>query len=135
MSTTVQPFLNRILVGDVRQRLAELPDASVDCVITSPPYWNLRDYGQEGQIGAEANVEAWAAEIATICSDLGRVLTPTGALWLNLGDSYSRHPLDGAKKKSLLLGPQRVAIRLTRARWLLRNVVVWSKKNPMSLSG
>src|SRR4051794_27993276 len=55
---------NQILVGDVRTRLAELPDAAVDCVITSPPYWALRDYGHGGQIGAEANVEAWAAEIA-----------------------------------------------------------------------
>jgi DNA modification methylase len=134
MSPATHLPLNQILVGDVRGRLAELPDASIDCMITSPPYWNLRDYGHKGQIGAEANVEAWAEEIAAICNDLGRVLTPTGSLWLNLGDSYARHPNDGASKKSLLLGPQRVALRLTRAGWLLRNIVVWAKRNPMPSS-
>jgi DNA modification methylase len=121
---------NRILIGDVRTRLAGLPDASVDCVITSPPYWNLRDYGHQDQIGAEATVDEWAAEIAAVCKELARVLTPTGALWLNLGDGYSRESREGAQKKSLLLAPQRVALRLTRSGWLLRNVVVWSKPNP-----
>ncbi|MEU0885852.1 site-specific DNA-methyltransferase [Lentzea sp. NPDC005914] len=125
---------NQIIVGDVRTRLAELPDAAVDSVITSPPYWALRDYGHEDQIGSEANVETWATEIADICIELGRVLKPTGALWLNLGDSYARHPNDGARKKCLLLGPQRVALRLTRAGWLLRNQVVWAKKNPLPSS-
>jgi site-specific DNA-methyltransferase (adenine-specific) len=125
---------NEILIGDVRTRLAELPDAAVDCVITSPPYWALRDYGHDGQIGAEADVEAWAAEIAAVCDELKRVLTPTGALWLNLGDSYSRHPKNGANRKSLLLGPQRVAMRLLRSGWLLRNQVVWAKTNPMPSS-
>lgn len=125
---------NQILIGDVRERLAELPDAAVDCVITSPPYWALRDYGNDGQMGAEADVDAWADEIASVCGELRRVLTPTGALWLNLGDSYSRHPQDGAPRKSLLLGPERVALRLVQAGWLLRNVVVWAKKNPMPSS-
>ena len=125
---------NDILIGDVRARLAELPDSAVDCVITSPPYWALRDYGHSSQIGAEADVEAWAAEIAGVCDELRRVLTPTGALWLNLGDSYSRHPDNGTKRKSLLLGPHRVALRLIRSGWLLRNVVVWAKTNPMPSS-
>ena len=105
--------LNRILIGDVRERLHELPDASVDCIITSPPYFALRNYGHDDQLGAEPNVDAWAARIAAVCNDLARVLTPTGALWLNLGDGYSRHPREGTSKKSLLLGPQRVALRLT----------------------
>ncbi len=134
-STTVSTLpLNQILVGDVRKRLAELPDASVDCVITSPPYWALRDYGHAGQVGAEANVDGWAEEIANICDEMARVLTPTGSLWLNLGDSYARHPHDGSKKKSLLLAPQRVALRMTQAGWLLRNQIVWAKKNPMPSS-
>jgi DNA modification methylase len=126
--------LNRVLIGDVRERLRELPEQSVDCVITSPPYFALRDYGHAEQIGAEVNVEAWAAEIAAVCNQLARVLTPTGALWLNLGDGYSRHAKEGAEKKSLLLGPQRVALRLTRSGWLLRNQVVWAKRNPMPAS-
>lgn len=120
----------RILVGDLRERLAELPDASVDAVITSPPYFGLRDYGHNDQIGAEPTVDDWAAQIAGTCDDLARVLTPTGSLWLNLGDGYSRHPSEGSPKKSLLLGPSRVALRLIRSGWLLRNVVVWSKPNP-----
>jgi site-specific DNA-methyltransferase (adenine-specific) len=128
------PPMRSILVGDARDRLAELPDASVDCVVTSPPYWGLRDYNHERQLGAEADVDAWADAIAEICAQLARVLTPTGALWLNLGDSYARRPLDGAAKKSLLLAPQRVALRLTRAGWLLRNQVIWAKKNPMPSS-
>jgi DNA modification methylase len=122
------------LIGDVRERLAELPDGYVDCVITSPPYWALRDYGHTGQIGAEANVEAWADQIASVCDELRRVLTPTGALWLNLGDSYSRHAHDGAARKSLLLGPSRVALRLTQSGWLLRNSIVWAKTNAMPSS-
>jgi site-specific DNA-methyltransferase (adenine-specific) len=131
--TTTLP-LGQILVGDIRTRLAVLPDAAVDTIITSPPYWALRNYGHSDQIGAEANVDAWADEIAAICQEFWRVLTPTGSLWLNLGDSYARHPNDGAKKKGLLLGPQRVALKLTRAGWLLRNQVVWAKRNPMPSS-
>lgn len=126
--------LNQILIGDVRARLGELPDASVNCIITSPPYFAMRDYGHAEQIGAEAHVEDWAEDIAAACSELWRVLTPNGSLWLNLGDGYSRHPREGAAKKSLLLGPQRVALRLTRSGWLLRNQVVWAKKNPMPSS-
>lgn len=130
MTLSEDQFVRRILIGDVRQRLAELPDASVDCVITSPPYWALRDYGHPGQIGAEPTVDAWADTIAAVCAELARVLTPTGALWLNLGDGFSRHEREGAAKKSLLLGPQRVALRLTASGWLLRNHVVWAKPNP-----
>lgn len=126
--------LNQILIGDAREQLAELPDESVDCVITSPPYFAMRDYGHVEQLGAEAHVEAWAANIAAVCAELCRVLKPGGALWLNLGDGYARHPKEGAPKKSLLLGPQRVALRLTRAGWLLRNQVVWAKRNPMPSS-
>ena len=126
--------LGRILVGDARQQLAELPDSSVDCVITSPPYFAMRDYGMGEQIGAESHVDAWAEDIAAVCAELRRVLVPGGSLWLNVGDGYARHAGEGAQKKSLLLGPQRVALRLTRAGWLLRNQVVWSKRNPMPSS-
>lgn len=134
MTTTNNLPLGRVIIGDARERLAELPSASVDCVITSPPYWALRDYGHDDQIGAEADVEAWADQIAAVCQELTRVLVPTGSLWLNLGDGYSRHPKEGAAKKSLLLGPQRVALRLTRSGWLLRNQIVWAKRNPMPAS-
>jgi DNA modification methylase len=66
---------------------------------------------------------------------LARVLTPTGSLWLNLGDGYSRHQREGVAKKGLLLGPERVAAKLTRDGWLLRNKVIWAKANPMPFSG
>lgn len=134
MSSIPNLPLNRILVGDARARLTELPDAAVDSIITSPPYWALRDYGHDGQLGAEATVDAWADEIAALAVEFARVLTPTGSLWLNLGDSYARTPNDGAAKKSLLLAPQRVALRLTRSGWLLRNQVIWAKTNPMPSS-
>ncbi|MBP2322678.1 DNA modification methylase [Kibdelosporangium banguiense] len=126
--------LGEVLVGDVRDRLDELPNAAVDCVISSPPYWAQRDYSHSGQIGAEATADAWATQIAEICTKLARVLTPTGSLWLNLGDSYSRHPREGTNKKSLLLGPQRLALRMARSGWLLRNQIVWAKTNPMPSS-
>lgn len=134
MSATSDPFLNHILVGDVRQRLADLPDACVDCVITSPPYWALRDYGHPDQIGAESTVDDWARELAAMCDQLVRVLTPTGSLWINVGDSYSRHPSEGAARKSLLMGPARLAFQLTRSGWLLRNQIIWAKTNPMPTS-
>ena len=125
---------NQILVGDVRTRLAELPDDSVHTVISSPPYYQLRDYGHTDQLGAESTVDEWARGIADVGAELARVLRPDGALWLNLGDGYSRHVREGAEKKSLLLGPERVAIELTKAGWLLRNAVVWAKPNPMPSS-
>ena len=126
--------LGQILIGDVRQRLSELPDASVDCIITSPPYWALRDYGHADQLGAESSVDGWVNAIVELCDQLARVLTPTGSLWLNLGDSFARRPQDGAPKKSLLLGPSRVALGLLEHGWLLRNQVIWHKPNAMPSS-
>lgn len=125
---------NTILIGDVRKRLADLPGSSVNCIITSPPYFALRDYGHSGQLGAEPTVDDWAAAILDVANSLARVLRPDGALWLNLGDGYSRHAREGATRKSLLLGPERVALRLTQTGWLLRNVVAWAKRNPMPSS-
>jgi len=82
---------NTVLVGDVRDRLAELPDASIDTVITSPPYVAVRNYGVSGQIGAEPDTEAWVRDLREVGQELARVLKPSGSWWLNLGDSYSRH--------------------------------------------
>lgn len=135
MSRGIDVPLGSILIGDVRDQLKELPDAAVDTIITSPPYWALRDYGHNHQIGAEITVEAWAEQIAGVAAELSRVLTPTGSLWLNLGDGYSRHVREGVAKKGLLLGPERVAAKLTHDGWLLRNKVIWSKANPMPFSG
>ncbi|MCA1605093.1 MAG: site-specific DNA-methyltransferase, partial [Acidobacteria bacterium] len=103
---------NRILIGDVRERLLELPDASVDCVLTSPPYFGLRDYGHPSQLGLESNVQAWVEDLRIVNRELIRILKPTGSLWLNVADSYSAHSREGASPKSLLLGPQRLVLAL-----------------------
>jgi DNA modification methylase len=79
----------RILVGDVRTRLAALEDGSVRCVVTSPPYWGLRDYGRDGQIGLEQTPEEFVGELVAVFREVRRVLADDGTLWLNLGDSYA----------------------------------------------
>ena len=78
----------KILVGDVRSRLAEISDKSVQCVVTSPPYWGLRDYGNDGQIGLEQTPQEYVAEMVSVFREVWRVLADDGVLWLNLGDSY-----------------------------------------------
>ena len=125
---------NTILAGDVLDRLSELPDASIDCVITSPPYYQLRDYGVSGQLGLEATVEDWVTNLRAVCRELGRVLKPTGSLWLNLGDSFSRHARYGAPPKGLLLAPERLLVALAADGWIVRNKVIWAKTNPMPTS-
>lgn len=132
--TTAELPRNQLLVGDARQRLRQLPKASIDCVITSPPYFRLRDYAVPGQLGLEAHVDDWVAGLRAVAADIERVLTPTGSLWLNLGDSYAAHRREGAAPKSLLLGPERLALALVADGWLLRNKLIWHKTNPMPTS-
>jgi DNA modification methylase len=124
----------QVLVGDARELLPTLPGASVDCVITSPPYFRLRNYGERNQIGLEPNVDGWVNELRDVLRELARVLKPTGSLWLNLGDTYSHHDRDGAEPKSLLLGPERLALAMTEEGWVVRNKVIWVKTNPMPTS-
>jgi site-specific DNA-methyltransferase (adenine-specific) len=124
-------YRNTVLVGDALAQLRTLPDGVIDCVVTSPPYFGLRDYGVVGQLGQEAEVDAWANGIRDVCRELFRVLAPHGSLWLNLGDAFSNHVRFGARPKSLLLGPERVARLLVDDGWLLRNKVVWAKSNPL----
>ncbi len=122
---------NRIIEGDVREQLANLPTASVDCVITSPPYFRLRNYGEQRQIGLEPHVDGWVDELRAVFSELARVLTPYGSVWLNLGDSYSRNARSGAAAKSLLLAPERLLLALSQDGWIIRNKVIWAKTNPI----
>lgn len=122
---------NRILLGDVRERLADVADGSIDCVITSPPYFQMRQYGHPAQLGLEPTIDAWVANLREMLRDLGRVLKPSGSVWLNLGDSYSRHTRSGAPAKSLLLGPERLSLKLLEDGWIVRNKVVWAKTNPL----
>jgi site-specific DNA-methyltransferase (adenine-specific) len=125
---------NTILTGDAATVLAELPEASVDCVVTSPPYYQLRDYGMAGQLGLEPTVDEWARGLVAVARQVARVLKPWGAFWLNLGDSFSRHARYGASPKGLLLAPERLVLSLARDGWLVRNKVIWAKTNPMPSS-
>ncbi len=118
---------NEILLGDAAMRLKELPDASIDCVITSPPYYRLRDYGVNRQIGAEPGVTGWVEALRAVFRELVRVLKPTGSVWLNLGDTYSGKVAEGAPAYSLLLGPERLLFALAQDGWIVRNKVIWDK--------
>ncbi|MDQ1744012.1 MAG: hypothetical protein QOE23_2351 [Pseudonocardiales bacterium] len=128
------PPRNRVLAGDARTQLRRLPAASVDLVVTSPPYFRLRDYQIDGQLGLEAHVDQWVSGLQAVAGEVARVLVPTGSFWLNLADTYSTHPRQGASRKSLLLGPERLALALLADGWRLRNKVVWQKANPMPSS-
>ena len=125
---------NGVLVGDATEQLCRLPSASIDCVITSPPYFQLRNYGVAGQIGLEPTVEQWVHELRAVFDEVARVLKPSGSLWLNLGDSYSRGHSYGAAPKSLLLAPERLLLALAADGWIVRNKTIWAKSNPMPSS-
>jgi DNA modification methylase len=125
---------NTILPGDAVSILRKLPPSSVDTVVTSPPYFQLRDYGVRGQLGLEPTIHAWVADLRQVLREVARVLVPTGSLWLNLGDSFSRHPHYGAATKGLLLAPERLLLALAGDGWLVRNKVIWAKTNAMPSS-
>lgn len=116
--------MNGVLVGDALQVLRTLPDESVQCVVTSPPYWGgMRDYGVAGQLGVEATLNEYVSKLVDILNEVRRVLRSDGLLWLNLGDCFREGQLQGV--------PWRVAFSLQSADWLLRMDVVWNKPNPM----
>lgn len=126
--------VGEVLGGDVRHHLRRLPAASVDCVVTSPPYFRLRNYQHVDQFGLEATVSDWVSNLADVLDDLARVLTPAGSVWLNVGDSYSRHTSAGAPPKSLVLAPERLVVELGARGWIVRNKIIWAKTNPMPTS-
>lgn len=144
-----------LLVGDCRETLRTLPDQSVHCVVTSPPYFGLRDYGVDRQIGLEHSPAEFVAEMVAVFREVHRVLRDDGTLWLNLGDSYARNPAKGksgtpngrnlakqgysggagipwgTKEKDLIGIPWRVAFALQADGWYLRQDIIWHKPNPM----
>jgi DNA modification methylase len=125
---------NQILIGDALAHMTALPDSSVDCVVTSPPYYSLRNYDAKGQLGLEATIDEWVDNLAAISAQAARVLVPTGTFWLNVGDTYAVHPRQGAPRKNLLMAPERLALQLQRDGWIIRNKIVWTKPNPVPTS-
>ena len=145
-----------IMVGDCREALRTLPDQSVHCVVTSPPYFGLRDYGVDGQLGLEPTPAEFVAAMVEVFREVRRVLRDDGTLWLNLGDSYATdkkwggstggkaaaglHGLGGGGRnrtrvglpdKNLIGVPWRVAFALQEDGWYLRQDIIWHKTNPM----
>ena len=124
----------RIIVGDALTRLRSLPDESVHCCVTSPPYWGLRAYkGGDGMIGLEPTFDKHLENLVAVFREVRRVLRSDGTLWLNYGDAYANAetPGMGWRAKDLMLMPARVAIALQEDRWWLRSEVIWHKPNPM----
>jgi len=136
-------------VGDALDILTAMPDASVDCIVTSPPYWAKRDYGIGGQYGREDSPAGYVVTLRDVFAQIRRVLADDGTCWLNLGDSYSAgngtpHGIHayvgnglvgrqaaGLGTKNLLGLPWRVALALQEDGWIIRNAVVWHKPNAM----
>lgn len=151
---------DKIYIGDAIEVLKTLPDESVQCCVTSPPYYGLRDYGVVGQLGLEKTPEDYVSKMVEVFREVKRVLRNDGTLWLNIGDSYSGsfsnkysvtnknsmsahagHILggkekatgivDGLKAKDLIGIPWRLAFALQSDGWWLRQDIIWSKPNPM----
>jgi len=151
----------QIITGDALQSLQVMPDGSIDCCVTSPPYWGQRDYGQAEQMGMEDTPDAYVAGMVAVFREVRRILKPEGTLWLNLGDSYVSTPTGSAGKTQTLTGgkthrdeagkrrdktgfglpvknligiPWRVALALQADGWILRSDVIWQKPNAMPRS-
>jgi len=141
-----------ILQGDALHILSRLPKESIQCVVTSPPYWGLRDYCIEGQIGLEETLPQFINRLVTIFREIHRVLKSTGTVWLNIGDGYTsgnrgwrapdkKNPAramsvrpntpEGLKPKDLIGVPWRLALALQQDGWFLRSDIVWNKPNAM----
>ena len=146
--------INQIIQGDCLEVMKTLESESIDCVITSPPYWGLRDYGVDGQLGLEKTPEEYVENLVNVFREVKRVLKKEGTLWLNLGDSYASKGKEGGdidkdtgmdiergrgrlndhqiiKPKDLVGIPWRVAFALQADGWYLRQDIIWHKPNPM----
>ena len=148
--------LDCIICGDALAELKKLPDELVHCCVTSPPYWGLRDYGVDGQLGLEPTPEEYVDNLVAVFREVRRVLRDDGTLWLNLGDCYNgsggaggdynpgglkegqpKYPgrnIASLKPKDLVGIPWRVAFALQADGWWLRSDIIWHKPNPMPSS-
>jgi DNA modification methylase len=157
----IEKFTDRIIQGDSLEVLKTIPDETIDCVVTSPPYWSLRDYGVAGQIGLESSIEEYLDKLLAVFDEVKRVLKPQGTCWINFGDTYANKTKGGHRNKlqnniydsltkratfpklnteinippkSLCLIPVRFAVRLIERGWVLRNEIIWHKPNAMPTS-
>lgn len=126
--------LNKIYNGNVLEVLKSIPTESVDMCITSPPYWSLRDYGVEGQIGNENTYQEYLYKLNEIFKEVKRILKNSGSCWVNIGDVYSSSNKMGVKKQSLIGLPDRFKINMINEGWLCRNEIIWHKPNAMPSS-
>lgn len=148
----------KIINGDSLKILKTLDTESIDCIITSPPYWQLRDYNISGQIGLEENIEEYIEKLMLIMDELYRVLKKSGTFFLNIGDTYSNVNSKFSKRsnkkrgkenifkviprktniqrKSKMMIPERLCIKMIDQGWILRNEIIWHKPNvlPESLN-
>ena len=122
---------NEIYLGDCIQGMSSLPDKSVNTCITSPPYYGLRDYGCDGQIGLEETPESYVQKMVDVFREVKRVLRDDGTLWLNIGDSYNGSGGNHKKPKDLIGIPWMLAFALRTDGWYLRQDIIWHKPNPM----
>lgn len=143
---------SNVVTGDAYEVLRGLPDESANMVVTSPPYWSLRNYSIPGQIGLEDAPDEYIASLVRVFSEVRRVLTKDGSMWLNIGDSYTsggrtwrapdkKNPVramttrpptpEGLKPKELVGIPWRLAFALQASGWYLRSDVIWRKPNAM----
>lgn len=120
-TSQLEPPVQKMIIGDART--IDLPDHSVDLVVTSPPYWQKRDYGHESQIGLEATPAGYVAAILSCLREWRRVLRPTGSVFLNVGDTYHNRSLVGI--------PGRIEAAAVDDGWLVRNRVIWTKDGGM----
>ena len=149
----IEDIKNTIILGDCLEVMKDIPNESIDCVITSPPYFNLRDYNIKGQIGLETTYQEFIQKLIDIFNETKRVLKKEGTCFINLGDSYasvgkisgdidsdvgmdiqrgrSRVTKGSYPEKSLMMVPERFAISMIDSGWILRNKLVWVKPNAM----
>lgn len=121
-----------ILQGDALEELRKLPDKCCSVCVTSPPYYNARDYGAAEQLGTESSPEEYTRKLVEAFREVARVLKDDGTLWLNIGDSYARHIEDGGIKRKDLIGiPWLLALALRSDGWYLRADIIWNKPNAM----
>lgn len=135
MTREINNLTNQIHQGDAFNLIEDVPDDSIHCAVTSPPYWGLRDYETEDQMGLEDSVSEYIENLVELGKELQRVIRSDGSWWLNIGDVFAQEEteIEGNRlpRKSKLLLPHRVAIALAESGWVVRSDVVWSKPNPM----